>query len=97
MDARLFRAMAAVTLLLAAAPATAQSVSPSEGGGYRLTRVRVAAGTTETAATRYRLNATVGQPEASETASPRYRLRGGFWGAASGPGEASLFSDGFEG
>lgn len=97
MDARLFRAVAAIALLLAATSVTAQSTPPSEGGGYRLTRMRVAGGASETADARYRLQATVGQAEASETAAPRYRLRGGFWSAASGPRETNLFSDGFEG
>ena len=97
MDARFFRAIAAMTLLLAAAPTTAQSTPPSEGGDYRLTRMRVAGGASETANARYRLQATVGQAEASETAATRYRLRGGFWGVAPGSREANLFSDGFEG
>ncbi|HPF73478.1 MAG: hypothetical protein R3F12_10790 [Lysobacteraceae bacterium] len=92
-------------LLLALSwPVASQSVPPSEGGAYRLLRMRVAAGTMEVVspeagAPRYRLQATVGQAEADPDAavSPRYRLRGGFW-AARGIGDTSqtLFSDGFE-
>ena len=103
MDARLFRALAAVALLLAAAPTTAQSVPPSEGGDYRLVRVRVAAGTSEahsleSGIPRYRLQATAGQAEADPHTgtSSHYRLRGGFWNAASEPMAVDVFSDGFE-
>ena len=82
--------------------AYSQAVPPTEGGSYRLARVRVAAGTGEAQSPepglpRYRLQATIGQAEAQAQAatSPRYRLRGGFW-ASGGDLPAPIFADGFE-
>ena len=93
-----------LVLVLVSSASHARSTPPSEGGSYRLSRTRVAAGTTEALSAeagtpRYRLQATVGQAEADPdaAASMRYRLRGGFW-AAHNAGELppGIFADGFE-
>ena len=93
---RMHRSVLALALGLAAGLSGAQTAPPAEGGSYRLTRQRMAAGSVDAVAPRYRLGATIGQAEASEAHSARYRLRGGFRVPAASASATELFRDGFE-
>jgi hypothetical protein len=100
LDRRLFFCGLVTWLMLYSAYATALEINPSAhkaliGGSYAITNSTLDAGGGSGNGGSYRLESSIGQPDAGGLTSARYRVQGGFW-VEQGSASVVLFSSGFE-
>jgi hypothetical protein len=94
------RSAPALLMLGIANAAVAQEINSSKpkalvGGSYVITSSTLDAGGGSGSGGSYRLESSIGQPDAGGLTSARYRVQGGFW-VEQGSASSAIFSSGFE-